>query len=758
MSDDGRLTSPASSELVASDIHPGTRTRRAPTGRGRGGQKDSQVSPQLSALELHNRGRGKSPQSPPLLNPGMHMPGGGAPSQPWSTYTVGRQQQRRGDKPATPVAFEDRRERTAAVGAGAEGPVPGVFVNVPGGVAAGTEQPTAPEPKPVTVYRVLNSYKALLKLSDGPPKLTPDNFLSWQSSFLTYFRHSVRSSIYDSRESEIKYAPPNCENDPRVEVDQYGLDFVEQLSMPEYSQFHPSGQTTTDDVVFLHGVLSALLTRAIVDNKEAAAIVTSMLASGGPEGAWRAYQTLASKYLNSGVHKVWEALDRLYGPAAVGSTGADRQAQHAAAWTELVNASGSDDDANLASYVYTLHYLPKIASGFSADANRIRSRCVLEGKSLNELNYLAIEAALDAEAKAGVAHAHLVQPLDSPGGLHQANFVRQPGRGERRPVQHDRPRPCNNCNKAGHRAVACPEPCKLCDCSTQVDANGCKLAGHYPDCRRLTAGDSFAKLVTVHKPRASPAGPPRRDPPSVNRERQHERGKTVQHIVNLTREFEAAKDDRTKDVLERAIRECETRLSQLTVADNLELANMVAASNVSATSVPFSVDGLGYETDDSIDGAKSLGSAAPAPAPDSPSAAVGTAQRPTGPSVFVSRPRKPGRTIPAILTAAAFALMAGFGGSVPQLVPGSYAVKRLPGMQSAGDAPPPPPPGMKWKSVVVDSGASISLFDDAEKFSALHPSRTYVQTADKSQRLFDQRGTVVLPATEGEADRALRVL
>ena len=149
MSDDGRLTSPASSELVASDIHPGTRTRRAPTGRGRGGHKDSQVSPQLSALELHNRGKGKSPQSPPLLNPGMHMTGGGTPSQPWSAYTVGRQQQRRGDKPATPVAFEDRRERTAAVGAGAEGPVPGVFVNVPGGVAGGTGQPTAPEPRPV---------------------------------------------------------------------------------------------------------------------------------------------------------------------------------------------------------------------------------------------------------------------------------------------------------------------------------------------------------------------------------------------------------------------------------------------------------------------------------------------------------------------------------------------------------------------------------------------------------------------------------
>ncbi len=50
-----------------------------------------------------------------------------------------------------------------------------------------------------------------------------------------------------------------------------------------------------------------------MDNKEATAIVTSMLASGDPEGAWRAYQTLASKYQNSGVHKVWEALDRLTG-------------------------------------------------------------------------------------------------------------------------------------------------------------------------------------------------------------------------------------------------------------------------------------------------------------------------------------------------------------------------------------------------------------------------------------------------------------
>ena len=87
----------------------------------------------------------------------MHMPGrgGGTPSssQPRSNHTFGRQQQRRGDKPATPVAFEGRRERTAAVGAGAEGPVPGVFVHHdgPGGVAGSTEHPTrtAPEPRPV---------------------------------------------------------------------------------------------------------------------------------------------------------------------------------------------------------------------------------------------------------------------------------------------------------------------------------------------------------------------------------------------------------------------------------------------------------------------------------------------------------------------------------------------------------------------------------------------------------------------------------
>ncbi len=223
-------------------------------------------------------------------------------------------------------------------------------------------------------------------------------------------------------------------------------------------EFEPTKDTPEDtDVGFLHGMLSALLTRAVADNKEAKAIVTSMLAAGEEEGAWRAYQTLASKYLNSGVHRVWEALDRLYGPAAVGSTGADRQAHLAAAWTELVNASssGHKDCAEAAQYVYTLHYLPRIASGFSAEANRIRSRCVLEGYPLNELNYLTVEAAINAEAKAGVAHAHLVQPVDSPDSLHQANFVRQPGRERSRPMQPDRPaRVCNNCNRAGHRHVS----------------------------------------------------------------------------------------------------------------------------------------------------------------------------------------------------------------------------------------------------------------------------------------------------------------
>ena len=136
--------------------------------------------------------------------------------------------------------------------------------------------------------------------------------------------------------------------------------------------------------------------------------------------------------------------------------------------------------------------------------------------------------------------------------------------------------------------------------------------------------------------------------------------------------------------------------------------------------------------------------------PVSEPSASGTAPvHSTGPSIFLSRSHKSVRTVPALLTAAAVALMASFGGaSVPQLAPGSYNVKRVPYLQSTGQNLPVPPSGTRWSSVVVDSGCSVSVFDSADKFRALYPSKTYLQTADKSQRIFDQRGTVVLPAVD----------
>jgi hypothetical protein len=116
------------------------------------------------------------------------------------------------------------------------------------------------------------------------------------------------------------------------------------------------------------------------------------------------------------------------------------------------------------------------------------------------------------------------------------------------------------------------------------------------------------------------------------------------------------------------------------------------------------------------------------------------------PRVFVRTSKRPVRTAPAVLTASVLALLAYIGGAtVPQLVPGSYTIKKVPFLQFESIPPPAPPAGAKWQSVVVDSGCSVSVstssFDSADKFAALYPSKTYLQTADKSERIFDSRGT-----------------
>jgi hypothetical protein len=111
------------------------------------------------------------------------------------------------------------------------------------------------------------------------------------------------------------------------------------------------------------------------------------------------------------------------------------------------------------------------------------------------------------------------------------------------------------------------------------------------------------------------------------------------------------------------------------------------------------------------------------------------------------------------MAASVLALLAYIGGAtVPQLVPGSCSIKKVPFqvLQTESVPPPAPPAGAKWpgQSVVVDSGCSVSVFDSADKFAALrlNPSKTYLQTADKSERIFDSRGTVVLPTMNGTGD------
>ena len=520
---------------------------------------------------------------------------------------------------------------------------------------------------------------------------------------------------------------------PRTLVEDYGKEIVSLLKNNEAPS---SCKVAEVDRQIAMDILYALLLQACKDSPEALLIVNN---HGAEEfGPWRAWQTLLLKYGQHSTDSVWHALDELYdGPTSADP--ADRDAQLAVAKMKLITACANDSaKKESAIELYTLHYLPAVQHGNADLAQRVREKMTTDRKDVNVENWRTFWYAL----KAGDA---VVQPANV-----QANFVRpQPGAskaaGTSAPsAAGPRIPTCANC-KGAHRVVVCPLPCSKCGCAKRVPLpNGTSLQGHFSNCVAVVAHDALAEFVIV-------AGGPEpvrssRDQ-SSNRDRNRnqrakQRDQVHAHVVQYVELLGKTEDPTAKAALLEYIAEGKHELDRLRIAEDVEAANMVAAG-AQPSVLPFSVDQSGY--DSSYDRA---GSDPHKPSVSGPSASGPTPVHSTGPSIFSSRPRQSVRTVPALLTAAALALMASFGGaSVPQLVPGSYSVKRVPYLQTSQHLPVPPN-GTQWSSVVVDSGCSVSVFDSPDKFRALYPSKTYLQTADKSQRIFDQRGTVVLPAVD----------
>jgi hypothetical protein len=270
-------------------------------------------------------------------------------------------------------------------------------------------------------------------------------------------------------------------------------------------------------------------------------------------------------------------------------------------------------------------------------------------------------------------------------------------------------------------------------------ANGF-LAGHYPGCVSLKSGDAVAMLQTVQpqqsQQQSGSRGSSRRQ--QVDKVDYHKQRTDVnQHIATFVEALKDCTDPATKAILAEGMAHAQQQIEHISIQEATAAAR--DAAEPASRAAPFAQDQRGYSSDD---GAQSK----PIPqrtSPSGPSPSVSMSD----PRVFVRTSKRPVRTAPAVLTASVLALLAYIGGAtVPQLVPGSYTIKKVPFLQTESIPPPAPPAGAKWQSVVVDSGCSVSVFDSADKFAALYPSKTYLQTADKSERIFDSRGTVVLPA------------
>jgi hypothetical protein len=542
------------------------------------------------------------------------------------------------------------------------------------GPAADEDDPTPTNP-PKIKHQARDPSAGYLASTPEVPKLDPKGFGVWKVNFVTHVHRTLQHMRFLELKSIIEETPvgqghPSVPpvvatdadgavttslGDPRMMVIEYGRQIVEALRTNDEVKLPPSEPdkaayaAAVEDQQIAMDVLYALLQQACKGTPEAQVIVNSHRVDGN--GPWQAWKTLVLKYEPHGTDRIWRALDAHYaGPTSTDP--ADRDAQLAVTEMQLVTACGNDPTIQAeAAKLYTLYYVPAVERGNADLAQRVRERMTTDRSPVTVANWRTVWYAI-------TAGDNVVQPTNV-----QANFVRQqPGVSRTAAASAARAtgppaRMCLNC-KGAHRVVVCPHPCNKCGCDKRAPLpDGTSLQGHYSDCVVVSANDAMAKLVTVARgpdtARAARDRPPGRGQNQSSRAKQ--RDQVHAHVVQYVELLGKTEDPAAKTVLLDYIAEGKHELERLRIADDVEAANMVAASTQPSV-LPFSVDQSGYDS-----GYDRAGSDPHKPSVSEPSASGPTPVHSTGPSIFLSRPRQSVRTVPALLTAAALALMASFG-------------------------------------------------------------------------------------------------
>jgi hypothetical protein len=251
---------------------------------------------------------------------------------------------------------------------------------------------TLPAPKPK--YAARNPSAGYLAAHPNVSPLDPEGFPVWKGDFLRHVRRTLQDMRFKELKSVIEETAINqtspavqkfstgtdgaevsTDDDPRKNVDAYGMEFVEALRANKEMTLpvDPKSEAyaiAVEDKQIAMDVLYALLQQACKGTPDALLIVNSHGSDGN--GPWKAWTTLVLKYEPLGSDRTWRALDALYaGPTSANP--ADRDAELAVNEMKL-NAACDGNSANAAEAIrlYTLYYLPAVERGNADLAQRVR--------------------------------------------------------------------------------------------------------------------------------------------------------------------------------------------------------------------------------------------------------------------------------------------------------------------------------------------------------------------------------------------------
>jgi hypothetical protein len=406
---------------------------------------------------------------------------------------------------------------------------------------------------------------------------------------------------------------------------------------------------------------------------------------------------------------IWRVLDDMH-KTNISSDPQDQLAHNLACQAKLTGLCGAAEarDEAIRTYAYLYQSNAKNDDPVIAErAREVRERMMLESKPITTANWATTWAAVTSSRTVRPVTEHLnyagqrtARAGDGAPGASRAG----------QSASWPRMLACKNC--AGmHRTMVCPEQRRQCGCRQRVQVANGSLQGHLPGCVVLKSGDDLAILQTVQpqqsQQQSGSRGSSSRQVDKVDYHKQ--RTDVNQQIATFVEALKDCTDPATKAILAEGMAHAQHQIEHISIQEATAAARDAAEPASRAT--PFAQDQRGYASDD---GAQSK----PLPqrtSPSDPSPSVSMSD----PRVFVRTSKRPVRTAPAVLTASVLALLAYIGGAtVPQLVPGSYSIKKVPFLQTESAPPPAPPAGTKWQSIVVDGGCSVSVFDSPDKFAA----------------------------------------